>query len=229
MGYQVEKIGPETRLFSIIGKDAIEHKQAEVFNNIFQELDVDYKMMPLNIRQDDLGFFLNGLKDSKIEAVYFEQEYWESIYTLLPCDDEEINFCKICDTIDIIDAAYRMRISIGEAIVSQISDIDNKTIILIGATSISKSVLFHLVKNRPAKIILADEIIEELIELMEFIPTDIKSDIIRIQDKNITTDADIILNFSDKEYKSDIDFKHNFDNILKSIAQINSKKWSQNG
>ncbi|RUM63755.1 MAG: hypothetical protein DSZ05_08185 [Sulfurospirillum sp.] len=57
MGYPIDKIGPQTRLFSLIGANAIESGRESLFNNAFQQLDADCKMMPLNIREDDLGFF----------------------------------------------------------------------------------------------------------------------------------------------------------------------------
>ena len=229
MGYPVEMIGAKTALFSLIGTDAIEHKYDQRFNAYFKEMDVDCKMMPLNIREDDIGFFLNGLKDSQIKAVYFEKEYWEKIYTLLPTSNEEINFCKICDTIDIKEGAYDMRLSIGEAIVSSLENITESTIMIVGSSPEAKSALFHLIQQNPQKIILAHAVIEELLEMMAQIPEHISHDIIRIE-KSLPKDiSDITLNFSETPYPCTLDINRDFDKIVTEIAKINTKKWSLHG
>ena len=229
MGYPVEMIGANTALFSLIGTDAIEHKQAELFNDSFKKMDVDCKMMPLNIREDDIGFFLNGLKESQIKAVYFEKEYWERIVALLPCENEEIKFCGICDTIDIHDGAYDMRLSIGEAIVSSLGHIDDSTIMIVGSSPEAKSTLFHLIKQKVTKIILAHEVIEELLDMLAIIPNEIEHDVIRIEEDMPENSSDKIVNFSKKKVACDIDINQDFDKILTKIAAINTKKWSQYG
>ena len=226
MGYPIEMIGANTALFSLIGENAIEHKGDELFNQHFKTLDVDCKMMSLNIRQDDLGYFLNGLKDSQIKAAYFETEYWQKVYELLPCDDEEINFCAICDTIEIEDSNYHMRLSLGEAILSLLGNINEQTIMIIGATPEAKSTLFNLCKQTPSKIVLAHTIIEELADMMHLIPNHIEHDIIRIEDNNQLYAYDRILNFTNTEMVCDINFEKDRDKISTKIAELNTKKWS---
>jgi len=229
VGYPVEMIGANTALFSLIGADAIEHKYDQFFNDFFKEMDADCKMMPLNIREDDIGFFLNGLKESQIKAVYFEKEYWERVVALLPCENDEIKFCGICDTIDINDGTYHMRLSIGEAIVSSLGDISNRTIMIVGSSPEAKSTLFHLIQQKVPKIILAHEVIEELLDMMAFIPSEIEHDVIRLEDDIPLDSSDKIVNFSHKKIRCDIDINQDFDKILKNIAKINTKKWSQHG
>ena len=229
MGYPVEMIGPNTALFSLIGTDAIENKRDQFFNHYFKKLDADCKMMPLNIRKDDIGFFLNGLKNSQIKAVYFEKEYWEQVHALLSCDNEEINFSGICDTIDIENGSYIMRLSLGKAIVSLLGDVRNKTIMLLGSSAEAKSTLYHLIKQKPAKIILAHEVVEELLEMISIIPATIAYDVIRLKEDSTLQGCDKIANFSNQKVTCDIDFNQDFDEILTKIAEINTKKWSQHG
>ncbi len=228
MGYPIEMIGANTVLFSLVGENAIEEKNEALFNEQFKKLDVDCKMMPLNIRRDDFGYFLNGLKDSQIKGTYFEPEYWQQVFELLPCEDEEINFCGICDTIDIENAQYKMRLSVGEAIVSSLGEITGKTIIIYGATSEAKSTLFHLIKQKPSMIILAEEVVEELISMMHLIPKEIEHDIIRIDENRQINTYDKVLNFTDLKILSDIDFHHDRDKIYEIIAALNTNKWSKN-
>ncbi len=229
MGYPVEMIGANTALFSLIGTSAIEHKQAELFNEYFKEMDVDCKMMPLNIREDDIGFFLNGLKESQIKAVYFEKEYWDTIYTLLPTHDEEIKFCGICDTINIDNNAYTMRLSIGEAIVSTLTDVSNNTIMIVGSSPEAKSTLIHLIKQKVKKIVLAHKVIEELLDMIAIIPDEIEYDIIRIENNLLSKSNHQVVNCSQLQIDSTVDINKDFDKILTKIAEINTKKWSQYG
>ncbi len=234
MGYPVEMIGINTKLFSVIGDSAIEHKQDTFFNHFFQENEVDCKMMPLNIREDDLGFFLNGLKDSKIDAVYFEAAYWENVHNLLDIKSDEVIFCGICDTLDIKNNQYITSLTQGRAVVQLIQEthtIRSEEVLLIGATSSAKSVLYNLVKESPSKIILAAEIIEDLLEMIKIIPETIPYDIIRIQDNSITYTTNITINFLNRSIQTNtlIDFNTDFNKILTKIAQIKTKEWSNNG
>jgi len=227
MGYPVEMIGANTALFSIIGTNAIENKTDDYFNEYFKSLDVDCKMMPLNIRQDDIGFFLNGLKDSQIKAVYFEKEYWGTVSSLLENDDDEVKFSNICDTIDIENNKYKMRVSVGKAIVNLLGDVKDKTVIVMGSSNEAKSTLFQLIKKNPAKIILAEDTIEELVEMMNIIPSTIKQDVIRIQENNISETYDKSINFMNNTIKCDINYNEDFNKIINKIAEINAKKWSE--
>jgi shikimate 5-dehydrogenase len=236
MGYPVEIIGKDTKLFSVIGSSAIEHKLEKFFNRYFQEMNVDCKAMPLNIREDDLGFFLNGLKDSKIKAVFLEKEYWQNVYALLNPDDEECTFAGICDTIDIVNNNYQVTLTQGRALVEVLkgkTNLCDKNILIMGNSPSAKSFLYNLVKENPQKIIFADEYIEEMLELITFTPESIAHDIERITDKKINIEADISLNFTNKpistNIKEQINFNYDFDTIVDKIAQIKTKEWSQNG
>ncbi len=232
MGYPVEMIGMETRLFSVIGANAIENKKDAFFNDFFQLADADCKMMGLNIREDDLGFFLHGLKDSKIHAIYLEEEYWTSVANLLQTDNAEVNYTGICDTIDIKDNSYIMSLTQGKAMIKllqKICDIDTHTIMIIGATPSSKSLLYHLVKHKPSQIILAAEVIEDLLDMVKIIPDTIPYDIVRIQENTIDIKSDCTINFLQSEIKTkiDIDFNKDFSKIIKEIAEIKTKEWEQ--
>ena len=101
MGYPIEMIDKETSLYSLIGENAIESKKDTLFNDCFKASDVNAKMMPLNIRMDDIGFFIFGFKDSQIKAGYFQKEYWSRLHELLEDMSEEAKLCGIVDTIDV--------------------------------------------------------------------------------------------------------------------------------
>ncbi len=232
LGYPVDQIGINTKLYSLIGTNAIEHKHDKLFNDKFQTLDADCKMMPLNIREDDLGFFLHGLKNSKINGAFFEKEYWTTVYNLLQKGDEEVVFCGICDTIDIVDNQYNVHLTQGKAILKYIlslTQVDDKSICIVGATPCAKSFLFNLIKRTPKKIVLADEIIENFISSISIIPKSIEKDIERINNNVLDVNADIIINFTEHTIKTDnsiINIQDNWLKILDNIAIIKSKEWS---
>ena len=233
MGYPVNQIGVNTRLFSIIGANAIEKKQDTFFNNAFQQLDVDCKMMPLNIREDDLGFFLHGLKDSKIEGAYLDPEYWKTVYELLHEGNDEVQRCGICDTITISDNSYNIELVQGRATldcVNELNDVSNKNVLIIGDSPSAKSFLWHLVKTNPAKILLAAYEVENLRDFLSLIPGHIEFDVIRIQNNKIDEKSNICVNFTNvnilTESRYHFDFTHDFNKILDKIAKIKTKEWS---
>ena len=233
MGYPINQIGVNTRLFSIIGANAIEKKQDTFFNNAFQLLDVDCKMMPLNIREDDLGFFLHGLKNSKIEGAFLDSEYWKPVYDLLHEGNDEVQHCGICDTITIANNSYNVELVQGRATldcVNELCDVSGKNVLIIGDTPSSKSFLWHLVKANPAKILLVAHEIEMLRDFVSLIPEHITYDVIRIQNNNIEEKADITVDFTNTNIISEsqyhLDFTQDFNKILEKIAKIKTKEWS---
>ncbi len=236
MGYPVEMIGKDTKLYAIIGSSAIEHKLQDYFNHYFQEMDVDCKAMALNIREDDLGFFLNGLKDSKIKAVFFEQEYWKSVYTLLNPDDKACRFSTICDTIEIKNGTYNSSLIQGKALLELFCEteaITDKTFLIIGNTPSAKSFFLELIKSNPKKILFADDIIENMLEMIQTVPDTISHDIFRIKEQDLDIETDFSVNFTQTKYPIDsavhIDFDKDFDKIINKIAQLKTKEWTENG
>lgn len=242
MGYPIEMIDKETILFSLIGENAIESEKDKVFNDILKEHDINAKMMPLNIRMDDIGFFIYGLKDSQIKAAYFQEEYWRRLHELLEDMSEEAQLCGIVDTIDIVNKKNVAYLSQGRAAVSLLKPTD-KRVALYGNTPNIKSILYHLVQAKPKEIILYDEIVENCAELMQLIPSHIPVDIIRVQNDSIMINAcDICINafIDDKctyhdsiETILELDYHDSdyltYHDIEKEIANIKTKEWTNNG
>ncbi len=238
MGYPIEMIDKETALFSLIGESAIESKKDSLFNNYFKTDDVNAKMMPLNIRMDDIGFFIFGFKDSQIKAGYFQKEYWTRLHDILDEMSEEAKVCGIVDTIDVIDGKNVAYLSQGKAIESLLKT-EGKKVGIYGNTASVKSILHHL---KAKEIVLYDEIVENCAGLMQYIPEGISVDIERVQDNTIMIeDCDIFIDsLQDKEftYHDNIqvleltyhDTKYlNFNDIEKEIAKIKTKEWMKNG
>jgi shikimate 5-dehydrogenase len=234
MGYPVEMIGKDTTLYGIIGSSAIEHKLETYFNRYFQQMDIDAKAMPLNIREDDIGFFFNGLKESKIAAVYLESEYQQIAYELFKPDDSLLQFIKACDIVEIDNGTYRFSSLFGKALATLFDDLVNSSsVMIVGNTSQARSFLAHLIDMQPKKILFASPYIEEMLEMMAFIPETIKHDIFRIENSRLEIPVDIVFNFTNQkieiETKKYIDVDDHFDKIIDKIAEIKTKEWAQNG
>jgi shikimate 5-dehydrogenase len=224
MGYPVEIIGKDTALYAIVGVNAIEEANADVFNNYLIEKDFDAKVMPLNIRQDDIGFFINGFKDSKIKEGYFAHEYWQTLYELLEDVSDEVKVCGMCDTIKVIDKQNIGEVYYGKACASFIEE--DMTIAIYGNSQTAKSFLYNATKRSPKLIILADMVVENCLEISQLIPDSIPSDIQRVEVDHI--EADVIYDSENQTLKIGKNVL-NYQDILEKIAQIKTKEWTKNG
>jgi shikimate 5-dehydrogenase len=241
MGYPIEMIDKETKLFALVGENAIESKKEELFNNHFKSEDINAKMMPLNIRMDDIGFFIYGFKDSQIKAGYFQQEYWERLYDLLDNMSEEAKRCGIIDTIEVVNKQNIASLSQGKAATNLLQP-RNKRIAIIGNSPSIKSILIHLAKEEPKEIVFYNHIIENCIELISFIPQNLKYDVERIQENQKLEGFDIIIDGNIDNHITYHDNKTailqltyhdngylNYLDIEKEIAKIKTKEWINNG
>jgi shikimate 5-dehydrogenase len=224
MGYPLEMINKDTILHAYVGVNAIEEEKSNIFNNYLMKANFNAKVMPLNIREDDIGFFINGFKDSKIKSGYFAKEYWQTLHNLLETQSDESKICGICDTIEVKDGQNLGSVIYGESCVSMIGE--NKTIAIYGNSATSKSILYHLVEKSPKEIILADLVVENCLEMDALVPRKIKSDIQRTTVDELK--ADVIIDSTNETIKID-DITFNYEDILGKIAEIKTKEWIENG
>jgi len=231
MGYPVEMIGKDTALYSIIGVDAIEHKIEPYFNKYFKEADVDRFVMPLNIREDDIGFFLYNFKNSKVKGAYFEKEFWNTVANLLDEKDEEAKVCGMVDSLDVVDGKNKAYVILGKAVVSLLKP-KGKRVAVFGNTPAIKSVVYHLNLSEPKELIFYDEVVENTLSLSA-IAKDIDVDIERISDESIDCEADlVIVDRDDLDIKCNakvFDLQKNFSELLEEIAKIKTKEWMKDG
>ena len=150
MGYLKEKtMDKDTILYSLIGASALENGHGAKFNDCFSEMDINHKVIPLNIREDDIGFFLNGFKDSQIKAAYFEKEYWNVLPELLDDVSDEVKTCGIADVVTIIDGKNVAELVYGKAVTSIIKnkfDLKTVSISLCKHIPTTLSIIYHLEK-----------------------------------------------------------------------------------
>jgi hypothetical protein len=173
MGYVSEKaMDKDTTLYSIIGSSAVENSLEEPFNSIFKEMDINAKVIPLNIREDDIGFFLNGFKSSKIEAAYFEKEYWYILSKLLEDKTLEAKTCGMVDIVSVVDGKLMASVVYGRAVVELLKsrvDLSKSTISIANQNPSSMSILYNLEKELTGSIVLkkqeADIVIDDTITI----------------------------------------------------------------
>lgn len=224
MGYPIGMINKDTLLHSYIGVNAIEEDQSEKFNGYFKEANFNAKVMPLNIREDDIGFFIHGFKDSQVKSAYFSKEYWSKLHHLLEEKTKESQICGMCDTMEVVNKQNIGSISYGKACVSMIQE--DQTIAIYGNSPTSKSILYNIVRKSPKMIILADMVVENCLEMMKLIPDNIQNDIQRVTVDELK--ADMIVDST----TSTVKINHKIlklDDIIEKIAQIKTKKWIENG
>lgn len=171
MGYLKNKtMDKDTKLYSLIGVTALEEGFGKDFNDCFEELDINSKLIPLNIREDDIGFFLNGFKDSQIKAAYFTKEYWISIATLIDDVSEEVKASQMADIVTVVDGKNIADVVYGKAVVELLKskvDLSQSTISFANHYPTSLSILFNLEKEVTKELSLvkkeANIVIDEVI------------------------------------------------------------------
>lgn len=229
MGYPVEMIDKQTALYAYIGTSAIESAYAEIFNTILKEADFNAKMMPLNIREDDIGFFIYGFKDSQIKEGYFSREYWVTLHTLLDNMSEEAQLCGICDVISVENKQNIGKLYYGKALCELLHskmDLTNATVAVYGNSAISKSALYNLKFFTPKEIILADMVVENCLQMQSILPNDQAFDIERKLPNELS--ADIIIDGENELFLvGDETFR--YDDVLQTIAKIKTKEWMNHG
>ena len=251
MGYPVDnKIDKETQLYVYIGPNAIEEKRESLFNRYFQEHNINAKLMPLNIREDDLGFFIHNFKNSKIKAAYCAQEYWDKVASLLQSIGVVSSDTSLIDTLHITQNSYAANflfpLAVKKSIVQK-NPIHDKTVAIIGSSPLALSVIETLKLEKPKIFALYDQIIEYLLPLEESAEP-IPCDINRLDTNDISRDYDIIINCTEKpvnitsqtvtcfvnlqnrNYAVPNALYHiEYNTIFDTITQIITKEWITNG
>jgi len=239
MGDRVEMIDKETSLFALIGESAIESGKAKLFNDNLNDMQVNAKMMPLNIRMDDIGFFLHNFKDSQIKAGYFQKEFWVTLFNLLDEMSDEAKVCGIIDTIDVSDGKNSAYVMQGRAAVSLLN-LKDKTLGLYGDNPSIKSIVYNLNGSGVKEVILYDDVIEKTLDLTALIP-DLNVDIVRVDGDTIESCVDIFIDGrGDREIDTsslllDLNIEEKVDDNLtcyfdeKEIAKIKTKEWVKDG
>lgn len=133
-------IDKETLLFAMLDDMAINSNRTKEFNDIFTSSNINASYIPLNIRNDDIFFTLNGLKKSQIKGVNIGLVYEKESVELLDNMSDEARECNFINSITIKDEKLYGYLTIGKAIASMLSG----NIAIFGSNDLTKSILWNL-------------------------------------------------------------------------------------
>jgi shikimate 5-dehydrogenase len=231
-----EDIKRETTLYGILG-DALEKgKLPSHINDFFDANEMDSFCSIFNIREEDMGFFLHGLKQqNNIKGLFVEPSH--SLEAIERLDERSViaEACSVIDSIEIRDGKLIGTFSMAEGLAKTLyakAALTDKKIALIGANSYAKAVLMALCSFNPKEIMLCDVFLEDALKLSE----EIKSltaygrfDFARVaSDVNIDmSDVTAVINLSSSGSKADDAFismsKLAPETILVDMAKVESE------
>jgi len=157
-------IDKETLLFAFLGEMANKSPLPKEFNEIFTSENLNASYIPLNIRDDDILFTVNGLKKSQIRGVNIAKEYQTEILTLLDSYSDEVAKCGFVESLKIENGKLHGFLSIGKAI----NSLTDKKIAVFGSNEIAKSILFSA--NDISNITIVEKYIEDSSKLLSEYP-----------------------------------------------------------
>ena len=154
-------IDKETILFAFLGEMANKSPFPKEFNEIFTSKNLNASYIPLNIRDDDILFTVNGLKKSQIRGVNIAKEYQTEILTLLDSYSDEVEKCGFVESLKIENGKLHGYISIGKAI----NSLTSGKIAIFGSDKIAESILFSA--EDISNFTIVEEYIEDSSKLLE--------------------------------------------------------------
>ncbi len=157
-------INKDTTLFALLDDMANQSPRAREFNAIFTSSDINASYVPLNIRDDDILFTINGLKKSQISGVNIGAVYRRDALPILDSISDEAKECGFVNSIKIENGELYGYITVGEAIASLISG----KVAIFGSGSLVKSILFHI--DDISNITLVESNIENTADILQKYP-----------------------------------------------------------
>jgi shikimate 5-dehydrogenase len=157
-------IDKQTTLFGLFDDIANQSKRPAQFNTLFQASETNARYIPMNIRDDDILFTINGLKTSQIRGVNIGKMYGEDAIQLLDSKSDEVQFCQFVESIKVEEGKLYGFITVGEAVSSLLSG----KIAIFGAGKLSKSIVWNYGERENITIVESE--IERTAELLEKFP-----------------------------------------------------------
>ncbi|WP_200763773.1 hypothetical protein [Nitrosophilus alvini] len=112
------------KIVALAGENATQNKAAQIVNRELMQKDINVRIIGINIREDDFGFFISNLKNSKVEATIFMPEFQKKAAGYFKTEGflsavykkEEGFFHILNDEIQIVDDGMLIKIieKIGE-------------------------------------------------------------------------------------------------------------------
>ncbi|MCD2491965.1 hypothetical protein LQE92_04915 [Lacrimispora sp. NSJ-141] len=148
----------ETRLMPIIGYPMDHSSASQVYNKLFEIYNINRVMFPIEIQPEGLADYVAAAKTLNIDTYSLTMPLKAAIIPYLddvdPCS-RVFNSVNIVKTVDgkTYGAGMDGKGCVG-ALLAAGASIEGKTIVLVGAGSISGAIIYELIQHKAGRIIL---------------------------------------------------------------------------
>jgi shikimate dehydrogenase len=161
-------ISGKTKLFGIIANPISQVKTPQLFNNLFQKINLDASYIPFHIsNKNGLKPFFEFIRNlNNIIGINVSIPYKSDVIEYMDFLDEQAKECDAVNTIYIesgkIYGYNTDGIGFIDGLKSEKSfEINNKNILLFGAGGSAKSIAYNLVKEKAKSITIANRTLEK--------------------------------------------------------------------
>ena len=213
------------KLFAIIG-DPIAHSLSPVLHNYwFNKYDIQAEYSLLHIKEKDIENVIKKIRNKELNGLNVTLPYKQKI---IPFVDQLINDAKSTNSVNTI-LLDDNNVVVGEntdvfglqaAYLKEITNANNKKVLVIGAGGVSPSVIFSLQKSKMKNISIVNRTYEKSIFLKK------RFSFLNVLEwkalKQEISRFDIIINATSLGLKNGDDFEFNFDNIRDNLIYIDT-------
>ena len=213
------------KLFAIIG-DPIAHSLSPVLHKYwFNKYDIQAEYSLLHIKEKDIENVIKKIRNKELNGLNVTLPYKQKI---IPFVDQLINDAKSTNSVNTI-LLDDNNVVVGEntdvfglqaAYLKEITNANNKKVLVIGAGGVSPSVIFSLQKSKMKNISIVNRTYEKSIFLKK------RFSFLNVLEwkalKQEISSFDIIINATSLGLKNGDDFEFNFDNIRDNLIYIDT-------
>ena len=213
------------KLFGIIG-NPVTHSLSPVLHNYwFNKYSIEATYSLLNIKEQEIETIIKKIKEKELSGVNVTLPYKQKI---IPFIGQLVNDAKSTNSVNTIFLDDNETV-IGEntdvfglqaAYLKEISGIENKKVLVIGAGGVSPSIIFSLQKSKTQDISITNRTHEKSIFLKK------KFNFLKVLEWNSLEQEiskfDIIINATSLGLKNGEDFQFNFNNVKNNLIYIDT-------
>lgn len=191
----------KTNVVGIIG-DPVEHSMSPLMHNAaFEYLNLDYVYVPFKVSSHELKSAITGAKSLNIKGLNVTIPHKTEVINYLDSLDKSAELIGAVNTIKFDDNHAKGYNTDGIGAVKaieEISTVENKKIIILGAGGASRAVSFQILIDGAKELIIANRTPENALELQndltEKLNANVKCVDLEEELKNELLDADILIN-----------------------------------
>ena len=213
------------KLYAIIG-NPISHSLSPVLHNYwFKKYNIDANYSAIETNEDNLESVIKKIRRNELKGVNITLPYKQKVIQFI---DQLINDAQLTNSVNTIflDESNTL---VGEntdvfglqaAYLKEITNAENKKVLIIGAGGVSPSIIFALQKSRILNISIANRTYDKSIFLKK------KFNFLKVLDwKNLSQEIvkfDIIINATSLGLKNGKDFEFTFEGVKNDMIYIDT-------